>query len=73
MSTDATVARRLALALFVVTACSMVLCRGEVIRGQRARALTYRLGLFVPMVLSYFEMRALLPALCPPRQSTAWP
>ena len=64
-SPDATVARRLALALFVVTACSMVLCRGEVIRGQRARALTYRLGLFVPMVLSYFEMRALLPALQP--------
>ena len=64
-SPDATVARRLALALLVVTACSMVLTRGEVIRSQRARALTYRLGLFVPMVLSYFEMRILLPALQP--------
>ena len=64
-SPDATVARRLALALLVVTACSMVLTRGEVIRGQRARALTYRLGLFVPMVLSYFELRVLLPALQP--------
>lgn len=64
-SPDATVARRLALALFVITACSMVLSRGEVIRSQRARALTYRLGLFVPMVLSYFEMRVLLPALQP--------
>jgi len=64
-SSDATVARRLALALLVVTACSMVLTRGEVIRGTRARALTYRLGLFVPMVLSYFEMRVLLPALHP--------
>jgi hypothetical protein len=42
-----------------------VLTRGEVIRGQRARALTYRLGLFAPMVLSYFQMRALLPALQP--------
>lgn len=62
---DAIVARRLALALLVVTACSMVLTRGEVIRGQRARALTYRLGLFLPMVLSYFEMRILLPALHP--------
>jgi hypothetical protein len=62
---DATVAHRLALALFVITACSMILTRGEVIRGQRARALTYRLGLFVPMVLSYFEMRVLLPALQP--------
>lgn len=64
-SPDATVARRLALALLVVTACSMILTRGEVIRGQRARALTYRLGLFIPMVLSYFEMRVLLPALQP--------
>jgi hypothetical protein len=64
-SPDATVARRLALALLVVTACSLVLARGEVIRGRRARALTYRLGLFMPMVLSYFEMRVLLPALQP--------
>jgi hypothetical protein len=64
-SPDATVARRLALALLVVTACSMVLTRGEIIRGQRARALTYRLGLFIPMVLSYFELRVLLPALQP--------
>jgi len=64
-SPDATIARRLALALLVVTACSMVLTRGEVIRRRRARALTYRLGLFVPMVLSYFELRVLLPALQP--------
>jgi len=64
-SPDATVARRLALALFVVTACSMILARGEVVRGRRARALTYRLGLVVPMFLSYFEMRVLLPALQP--------
>ncbi|MGD8825107.1 MAG: phosphatase PAP2 family protein [Myxococcales bacterium] len=62
---NATVARRLALALLVVTACSLVLTRGELIRSPRARALTYRLGLFVPMVLSYFEMRTLLPALHP--------
>lgn len=62
-SPDATVARRLALALLVITACCMVLSRGEVIRRPSARALTYRLGLFVPMVLSYFEMRVLLPAL----------
>jgi hypothetical protein len=62
---DAFVARRLALALLVVTACAMVLSRGEVIRSQHARALTYRLGLFMPMVVSYFEMRVLLPALQP--------
>lgn len=62
-SPDATVARRLALALLVVTACCLILTRGEVIRSRRARALTYRLGLFIPMVLSYFELRLLLPAL----------
>jgi hypothetical protein len=64
-SPDAIVARRLALALLVVTVCSLILSRGELIRDQKARALTYRLGLFVPMVLSYFEMRILLPALHP--------
>jgi hypothetical protein len=64
-SPDATVARRLALALWVVTVCALLLTRGEVIRGRQARALTYRLGLFAPMVLSYFEMRVLLPALQP--------
>jgi hypothetical protein len=64
-SPEATVARRLAFALFVITACALVLARSEVIRSRRARALTYRLGLFMPMVLSYFEMRVLLPALQP--------
>jgi len=64
-SPDAIVARQITLALLVITACVMVLSRGEVIRSQRARALTYRLGLFVPMVFSYFEMRVLLPALQP--------
>lgn len=62
-SPSATVVRQLAFAFFVLTVCLMVLTRGEVIRGRRARALTYRLGLVTPMVLSYFEMRALLPAL----------
>jgi hypothetical protein len=64
-SPDATVARRLAFALFVITASSLVLTRGEMIGSRRARTLTYRLGLFMPMVLSYFEMRVLLPALQP--------
>ncbi|MBW2547256.1 MAG: hypothetical protein DRH23_08980 [Deltaproteobacteria bacterium] len=64
-SPDATVACKLAFALFVLTACSLVLVRGEVISGRRARALTYRLGLVTPMVLSYFLMRVLLPALQP--------
>ncbi len=64
-SPDAAVARRLAFALFFLTAGTMVLVRGELIPARRARALTYRLGLFTPMLLSYFEMRVLLPALQP--------
>ncbi|MBW2160269.1 MAG: phosphatase PAP2 family protein [Deltaproteobacteria bacterium] len=64
-SPDAAVARRLAFTLLAITCCALVLTRGEVIRDQRARALTYRLGLFMPMPLSYFAMRALLPALQP--------
>ena len=64
-SPEATIARRLAFAFFALTTCSLVLVRGEVIPGRRARALTYRLALVTPMVLSYFEMRILLPALQP--------
>ncbi len=64
-SPDATVARRLALALLVITACALLLSRAELIRNRSARALTYRLGLFLPMLASYFEMRTLLPALHP--------
>jgi len=64
-STNASIARQVSFGLLVITACSMVLTRGELIRGQRARAITYRLGLVVPMILSYFEMRVLLPALQP--------
>jgi len=63
--TDAAVVRRFALALFVVTACCITLTRGEVIRDRRTRAITYRIGLVVPMLLSYFEMRILIPALHP--------
>ena len=64
-SPDAAVARRLAFALFFLTAGTLVLVRGELIPGRRARALTYRLGLFTAMLLSYFEMRVVLPALQP--------
>ena len=64
-SPDATVARRLALALLVITACCTAAEPGRGDSRSRARALTYRLGLFMPMVLSYFEMRVLLPALQP--------
>ncbi|MCA9530064.1 MAG: phosphatase PAP2 family protein [Myxococcales bacterium] len=62
-SLDAHLARGDTLALFVITASTVLLCRGEILPPGRARALVYRLGLFVPILLSYFEMRHLLPAL----------
>lgn len=64
-SADASFARRLALALLTVTVCTIVLVRGEIVPKGRLRALVYRLGIFTPVVLSYFEMRTLLPALQP--------
>lgn len=62
-SPDAVVARTLSFALLTVTAFVLLLTRGQLIRNVRTRALTYRVGLLVPMLLSYFEMRLLLPAL----------
>jgi hypothetical protein len=64
-SGDAVLARRFALALFTVTTCTILLVRGEIVRPGKMRALLYRLGLFAPMLTSYFELRFLLPALQP--------
>ncbi len=64
-SPDAALARSFALALFTVTACTVLLVRGEILKPGPLRALVYRLGIFVPMVSSYFELRFLLPALQP--------
>ena len=62
---DAEVARRFALALLTTTVCTILLTRGEVLRAGRFRALFYRIGLFTPIVASYFEMRFVLPSLQP--------
>ncbi|MEM8607351.1 MAG: phosphatase PAP2 family protein [Myxococcota bacterium] len=62
-SPDAALARSASFTLLMATVFALLLTRGELIQPQRARVLTYRLGLFVPMALSYFEMRFLLPAL----------
>jgi hypothetical protein len=62
---EAALARRFALALFTVTACTIFLVRGEILRQGKLRALLYRLGIFAPMLTSYFELRFLLPALQP--------
>jgi hypothetical protein len=64
-SSDAAIARRTAIALSACTLSVLVLARGDLLPPGRARALFYRLGLFVPTFLSYFELRYLLPALRP--------
>jgi membrane-associated phospholipid phosphatase len=64
-SADASFARKIAFVLLTATICTIVLVRGELIPKGRLRSLVYRLGLFTPVVVSYFEMRTLLPALQP--------
>jgi hypothetical protein len=63
---DASLARRLALTLLVATAVVVTLVRAEIIPPGRWRALFYRVGLLIPTVLSYFEMRYVMPALALP-------
>lgn len=64
-STDQMMGQRFALALFTVTAATLLLVRGELIPPGRFRALFYRLGLFLPVVSSYFEMRFVLQGIQP--------
>ena len=64
-SPDAEIARRFSFALLAITLLTVALVRGEVLPRGGARSMIYRTGLFFPMVLSYFEMRFLLPALQP--------
>ena len=54
---------KIGFALWLTTASTLLLTRGEILRPGRRRALLYRVGLFFPVVLSYFEMGAALPAL----------
>lgn len=62
-SADAHFARRFAFTLLTITVSTIVLTRGEVLRQGWVRSLVYRLGMFAPMLLSYIELRWLLPAL----------
>ena len=64
-SADASFSRKVALLLLTVTVCTIVLVRGELMPKGKLRSLIYRLGIFTPVVVSYFEMRSLLPALQP--------
>lgn len=63
---DASIARRLAMTLLVMTAVVVILVRGDILPKNRWRALFYRLGLLIPTVFSYFEMRYVMRALALP-------
>ncbi|CAN5766084.1 hypothetical protein BH11MYX4_BH11MYX4_39450 [soil metagenome] len=57
---------RLVLADIVAFALGLVLTRGGVLRqGSFANALVYRLTVFLPVFLSYFELRWILPVVSP--------
>jgi len=62
---DASMARRMAFTLLTVSMCTAAVVRGEILPPGRLRALIYRVGMFMPVLASYFEMRWLLPALHP--------
>ncbi len=62
-SWQATLARTSTLTLFLATAVALLLSRGEILHNRSARSLVYRLGIFVPIFLSYFQGAVLLPAL----------
>lgn len=51
--------------LLMITVATVVLVRGKILPAGKLRAIIYRLGIFVPMVTSYFELIDLLPALQP--------
>jgi len=65
-SPDASIARRMSMALLIATTITVVLVRGELLPQTRWRALFYRLGLFFPTVCSYFVMRYVMLALALP-------
>lgn len=58
-------AQRFSFSLLAISVSTILIARGELLPKGKARALVYRTGLFVPMVLSYFEMRFVLPAVAP--------
>lgn len=64
-SPDGRMAQQIGLALLSLTATSILLTRGELLPAGRARGVIYRLGTVTPVVLSYFQLHYLLPALEP--------
>lgn len=64
-SADASIARAFSGALLVVTLTGIALGRGELLPKGWLRSLAYRVLIFAPVVLSYFELRELLAAVSP--------
>jgi hypothetical protein len=65
-SADRALALKIGFALWMATASTLLLVRGEILREGWRRSLIYRFGVFFPVVLSYFEMGVALPALANP-------
>lgn len=63
--TPGTSARLVATGLLALAVTMVVVCRGELLPEGRARMLLYRLLALLCVLLSYFEMGVLLPALRP--------
>lgn len=64
-SLDAVIARETAATILCMAIVTLLLTRGELVQSRRIRAIVYRGGVFIPMLLSYFELRHFLPALQP--------
>ncbi len=58
-------ATQICLLLLGITVITIILCRGEILQGK-TRAMVYRIGLFVPVMCSYFSLRWLLPGIGQP-------
>jgi hypothetical protein len=58
-------AAQISIGLLLLTLTMLLACRGEILPRGRLRGVTYRVLAICCVLLSYFEMRVLLPALQP--------
>lgn len=64
-STDTSIARGSTFVLVSATVVTLLLTRGAILSAGPVRAMAYRLGMFGPMLCSYFTLRAMLHGLQP--------
>jgi len=64
-SHDQVMGQRFGLMLLTVSASTVLLVRGEILKPSRFRGALYRLGIVSPMVISYFQMRFVLAGIRP--------